>query len=220
MAHYKVWKHEYNDEWLLNNWTGKCTTEFRDRYVSEIGHEVSKETLRKHIYDTLNLKSNYHYTEREADYIREHYTELGAKACAEALGIDVHRVYGIAHRLLDIRMSPEDFKRHVNVFEAQYPVGTIKQAKEGGTYNIKAEDGWHELGRYVWEKHYGKIPDDHYVVFLNRDNSDARIENLMLVPKGVVGAMNYGQMWHDDAKLNKTHLTWLLLKRALDQTKE
>lgn len=216
MARYNVWKHHYDDEWILNNWLGRCTTEFCDRYVAETGHEVSKETLRKHIYKALNLHTDYYYTDEEVLFIKEHYAALGAKACADKLGISITKVYSIAHDRLGLKMSKEDFKRHVNVFEAKYPVGTIKQIN-GKNYTIKAEDGWHELGRYVWEQHNGKVPEGHYVVFLNRDAKDARIENLAVVPKGVVGAMNVNNMWHDDADLTKTHLMVLLLERAMKE---
>lgn len=215
MAHYSVWKHHYDDEWIKANWTGKCTTEFRDRYVRETGHEVCKETLRKHIKRDLSLHNSYHYTRGELDFVSENYERLGAIECARRLDISVERVYHIARVRLGIRMSKEAFKRHVNVFEEQYPVGAIVKKHNDSNYTIKAEDGWHELGRFVWEKHHGKIPDDHYVVFLNRDPSDARIENLALVPKGVVGAFNCNGMWHDDADLNKAHILVMLLERAM-----
>lgn len=211
-----VWKHIYNDEWIKQNYPGKCTNEFYRRYVEETGHEVSKGTLRSHIRRDLDLKTKYHYTDEELAFVKENYVSLGGKACAEALGIPLSRVYGIAEVRLGIRMPKEDFKRHVNVFKNKYHVGTIKKKRGDSNYSIKAEDGWHELGRYVWEKHYGEIPKGYYVVFLNRDTSDARIENLALVPKGVVGAMNVNNMWHDDADLTKAHLMVLLLERALE----
>lgn len=209
-----IWKHNYDDEWLNQNYPGRCTQEFCNRYVTETGHRVSKETLRKHIYRDLDLKTDYYYTAEEIAFVKENYGKLGAKTCAERLGVSIRRVYHIAYRCLGIKMSKEEFKHHVNVYEDKYPVGAVVQNK-GKNYTIKAEDGWHELGRYVWEQHYGAIPKGHYVVFLNRDQRDARIENLMLVPKGVVGAMNCGESWHEDADLNKAHLLMLLLQRAM-----
>lgn len=211
-----VWKHFYDDEWIRRNYTGKCTKEFHRKYVTETGHEVSQGTLRSHIRRDLDLATKYHYTDRELSFVKENYASIGGKACAEALGIPLSRVYGIANVHLGIRMSKEDFKRHVNVFESKYEIGTVKQKEGDSNFCIKAEDGWHELGRYVWEQHYGEIPKDHYVVFLNRDQGDARIENLMLVPKGIVGAMNLNGMWHDDLNLTKTHLMVMLLERAMN----
>lgn len=210
-----VWKHIYDDEWIRKNYPGKCTNEFHSKYVSETGHEVSKGTLRKHIRRDLDLVTTYHYTDEELAFVKENYVRLGGKACAESLGIPLSRVYGIAEVHLGLRMPKEDFKRHVNVFESKYEIGTVKQKEGDSNFCIKAEDGWHELGRYVWEQHHGQIPKGHYVVFLNRDPSDARIENLAIVPKGVVGAMNLNNMWHDDADLTKTHLMVLLLERAI-----
>lgn len=215
MKPYSVWKHNYDDEWIRQNYPGKCTNEFHRRYISETGHEVCKESLRKHIRRDLDLDTKYHYTDEELAFVEANYALLGGKACSEILGIPITRVYGIARAHLGIKMSEEDFRRHVNVYEAQYPIGTIKRKEGDSNYCIKAEDGWHELGRYVWEQHYGKIPEGHYVVFLNRDPSDARIENLALVPKGVVGAMNLNDMWHEDSELTKTQIMVILLERAM-----
>lgn len=220
MKPYSVWKHKYDDEWIKQNYPGKCTNDFHRRYIAETGHEVSKETLRKHIRRDLDLDTKYHYTDKELAFVKANYATLGGKACAKALGIPLTRVYGIANEHLGIKMSKEDFKKHVNVYEDQYPIGTIKQKNGDSNYCIKAEDGWHELGRYVWEQHYGAIPEQYYVVFLNRDPSDARIENLMLVPKGVVGAMNINDMWHEDADLTKAHLMVMLLERAMKGQKQ
>lgn len=215
MKQYSVWKHHYDDEWIRQNYPGKCTKEFTERYVAETGHNVLQDTLRKHISRDLKLENNYLYSDEELAFIKANYSKAGGEACAEALGISVNRVYGIARTHLGIKMSKDDFKRHVNVYEAKYPVGTIKQKEGDSNYCIKAEDGWHELGRYIWEQHHGTIPEGHYVVFLNRDPSDARIENLALVPKGVVGAMNFNNMWHEDADLNKAHLMVMLLERMV-----
>lgn len=211
---YSAWKHHYDDEWIISHWEGKCTNNFHERYVKETGHDVSKEVLRSHIYKALGLKTDYYYTEKEVAFVKENYGKLGAKECARRLGVNLTKVYSIAHDRLGIKMTKEEFKRHVPVYEAKYLVGAIVQNKDGN-YTIKAEDGWHELGRYVWEKHFGEAPDDHYVVFLNRDPRDARLENLALVPRGVVGAFNCNDMWHDDPELNRTHILVMLLERAM-----
>ena len=86
MRTYSVWRHNYDDEWIERNYPGKCTTEFHQRYVSETGHEVSKEVLRKHISRDLDLTTQYHYTEEELAFVKSNYEKLGGKACAEALG--------------------------------------------------------------------------------------------------------------------------------------
>lgn len=214
MAAYSVWKHYYDDEWIVENWSGRCTKDFHAKYVEETGHDVCQSSLRHHIYRVLGLQNDYYYTDDEISFVKENYGKLGAKECARRLGVNLIKVYSIAHDRLGIKMTKEEFKKHVPVYEAKHPVGAIVQNKDGN-YTIKAEDGWHELGRYVWEKHHGKIPDDYYVVFLNRDPRDARIENLAIVPRGVVGAFNCNDMWHDDPELNKTHILVMLLERAM-----
>lgn len=217
MAYYSVWKHDYDDEWIRKNYTGKCTKEFHKRYVEETGHEVLQTTLRHHIRRQLGIKSfGYYYTDEEVEFVKNNYGMLGAKACAEQMNCDINRVYGIAHCALGIKMTKEEFKKHVNVFEARYPTWTIKPAKaDCSEYVIKTDNGWEHLGRYVWEQHYGSVPDGHYVVFLNRDPSDARIENLMAVPKGVVGGMNYADLWSENPQITKARLMVQVLQRLM-----
>ena len=218
MSHYSVWKHDYNDDWIIKNYTGKCTKDFTERYVAETGHNVKQSVLRKHISKQLGIKSyGYYYTEEELEFVRLHYSRDGAKYCAKQLGCSVDRIYGMANTRLGIKMSKEDFCKHVNVYESQYPVGTIKASKDDGSdWVIKTDEGWKSLGRYAYEKYIGPIPEGYYVVFLNRDVTDARPENLMAVPKGVVGAMNANEMWSDNPQLTKVTLLYLILKRIYE----
>lgn len=219
MARYSVWKHEYNDQWILQNYNGKCTRDFLNRYTQETGHKVAIETFRKHVH-SLGCKTTYYYTQEELDFVRDNYHRLSSSECAEQLGVSLNRVRSIISRL-GLKLTKEEFMERVPVFKAKYPIGHIKNHSSrchpnGTNYQIKTENGWMELGRYAWENHYGEIPKDHCVVFLNGNNTDTRAENLALVPCGYVGAMNLNGGRTESADITKLKIMVMDLERLME----
>lgn len=73
------------------------------------------------------------------------------------------------------------------------PIGFESPPDKNGLVRIKInEKQWVYKQRYIYEQHYGKIPKDHKVVFLNGDKTDYRIENLAIAPNKEVLYI-YGQ---------------------------
>lgn len=68
------------------------------------------------------------------------------------------------------------------------PVGTERVTKDGirerkvADTREKAVD-WRPVHALLWEEHHGPVPDGYFVVFENRDQSDIRIDNLLLVDR-------------------------------------
>lgn len=204
----------YDDEWIMANHNGNCSRAFHKRYMQETGHVVKYETFRAHIRRKLKLYSTtFYYTDDELSFVRQNYNKMGAATCAEKLGCGLTKVYSMRRRM-GLKLTREEFGRFVNVYQDIYPVGTIRQQ---GLKNlvIKTEDGWKQLGRYVWEQHNGELPKGYVVLFLNGDKADARIENLMAVPCGIVGALNVSGWRFDDPDMTKASVLILELQRAL-----
>jgi len=61
---------------------------------------------------------------------------------------------------------------------SNFEIGVNQRAKE---YNQKEH-------RIIWEKHHGKIPDDHCIHHINGDKKDNRIENLECMSRKEHGA--------------------------------
>lgn len=101
----------------------------------------------------------------------------------------------------------------------ELPVGTIKVKHGGYAYRKKQMEGgqwerWEPLHRALWEEHNGPIPDGMQVIFKNRDKTDLRIENLMLISQGEKATMSKKGLWSEDPDLTETALNMIRLQQA------
>lgn len=113
-------------------------------------------------------------------------------------------------------------KTQVSLFRAEYgvsrrrgnrkahrkgwlPVGTervtkgyviVKVADVPGT--AQSKDNWRFRHVVEWERANGRaLPDGWMVLFANRDTRDFAPENLVAVPRRIIGVLNSGPDWHD-----------------------
>ena len=72
------------------------------------------------------------------------------------------------------------------------PVGSQRVDERSGYVYIKIENGkpWKLKHHIIWEKHNGKIPDNHIIIFKNQNTSDCSLENLECIPKSIHARMN------------------------------
>lgn len=63
------------------------------------------------------------------------------------------------------------------------PIGSESKPDKNGLVRIKVtEKQWVYKQRYIYEKHYGKIPKGYKVIFLNGDKNDFNPKNLAIAP--------------------------------------
>lgn len=71
------------------------------------------------------------------------------------------------------------------------PVGSERITKDGYIEVKVAQPNVFELKqRFVWEQAHGKVPKGHVVIFKNKDKTDCRLENLMLLTRGELARLN------------------------------
>lgn len=108
------------------------------------------------------------------------------------------------------------------------PIGS-KKIGQYGYILIKVDDktnnqkkNWQLYHHYIWEKHYGKIPPQHAVIFLNGDKKDIRIENLEMVPYSIFQMMYKNDLIYDNPELTKAgiNIAKLLKKQTKNSVKE
>lgn len=63
---------------------------------------------------------------------------------------------------------------------------------------------WVRKNRYVYEQHYGKIPDDYRVIHLNGDKDDFSIDNLRAIPLKTHLVMKNMNLYSNDKDLFET----------------
>ena len=87
-------------------------------------------------------------------------------------------------------------------------IGQERITQEGYT-EVKIQDGalnknWILKHRYIYEQHYGKIPEGYNVMFADKNRQNFDIDNLILVSKHEDLIMNNKKLIYEDKELTKT----------------
>lgn len=78
-----------------------------------------------------------------------------------------------------------------------------------------AKKNWVLKHHLVWEKHHGKIPPGHRVIFLDNNPRNCEIENLALVTVGEHGFLNMNHLRFDDPALTKASISKIKLDEKI-----
>lgn len=157
------------------------------------------------------------YTETMDKWLREHYHELTLKeltrqfndvfdTCKSEVALQRHS------KRIGIKRKPK------RLYEL--PIGTIRTGNGGRVYiKVKltgckgnatnkpfAKPYWKLLKDKVWEDAHGDIPKGCYVVTLNGDHADCRLENLALVTQRESALMAKANWWTNSTEHTKTGL--------------
>ena len=106
------------------------------------------------------------------------------------------------------------------------PIGTEVLADDGRTWvklkdygNIekqsRREPYWMLKERKIYTEHYGKIPKDGIIIFLDGNKSNYDITNLYCTKKGILALLCRNQWFSTDAKLTLTAIKCCELMQAL-----
>lgn len=80
---------------------------------------------------------------------------------------------------------------------------------------IKEPSKWMLKHRYIYEKHYGKIPDGYSIMFADQNKQNFDINNLILVSRAENLIMNHNKLVFDNDELTKSgHL----VAKIIDKT--
>ena len=87
------------------------------------------------------------------------------------------------------------------------PVGSERVDVDGYTLVKVAEPNkWKLKHRVLWEKENGKIPKGYTLIFADRDKSNIKIDNLILISRHKLLIMNNNNLIKNDKELTKTGL--------------
>lgn len=153
------------------------------------------------------MKGYKHYSEAEDQIIIDNYKSKGNKEIGLMLGRPAD---GIKHRMrkLNLRRSQSQIKKLAQSPNAGHykkgniPVNTnpngngavsARKDKNGRIYlYIRIKKGvWIPYHKYIWEKKYGKLPEDHVIFFKDQNQYNCNIENLECISRKELLHRNY-----------------------------
>lgn len=213
---------QYDDTWIRENYSNKVSDSFVASYNAHTGQNIKKETLRAHIKRSLKISpEGYYYTDEQRDFVRQNYEKYGMKITTKMF----NEHFGSNKSESCIRQIARQYGLHVPIevlTKNSNPnidaVGTIREEPSTGYLVIKTGNSykdWMKYQRYVYEQAYGKIPKDHVIVFLDGNNRNFELSNLMAVPKNYVVYMNTFDMRTDCPELTKVAIRWCELYEVL-----
>ena len=153
---------------------------------------IAKGTPRKVIVDKINKKFNLNLSMQQ---IRD---------CMNSRGI---------RNNIDRKFSAKDGNR----CQQEKPIGTISKWECGYARIKTGKNEWEFIQRYVWKEHYGEIPPNHSVIFLDGNTDNYNIENLALVNRNELMKYNSMRLNSNDQELNKVAVN---LAKLITKAKE
>lgn len=132
--------------------------------------------------------------------------------------------------VLGLYCSKDEYRKSVGNTQ-RYPIGTIRLMKsmaKNGTKNekkdrsqlfIKLTDDWRwtRLCDYIWECNNGPIPDGYFVIHLDNDLMNNRIDNLYLLSKTENAYMVHSRFYFDDSDLTRSGAVYSQLMAAIKE---
>ena len=100
----------------------------------------------------------------------------------------------------------------------QVPIGTESITK-GGYIKVKVGEPnkWKLKQRYIYEQHYGEIPNNYNVIFADRNIQNFDINNLVLVSKAEMLILNNNKLIFEDEELTKVGVN---IAKVIDKIKK
>ncbi len=175
--------------------------------------------------------SGKHYTRLEKQWLVENvdkyksYKDL-QKSFVELFGErSISSLRDVCSRRLRVHIVNTS-GRYGERTKEQLPVGTerivqgavyikVLEVPKGAKFSGYAPPYWLPKQRKVYEDHYGKIPKDCFVVFLDNNNRNFDINNLHCVNRSVLAIMNKNRWFTTDKEHTLTAIKWCELTRVL-----
>lgn len=98
------------------------------------------------------------------------------------------------------------------------PIGTEVIVDEGYKETKIAEPNvWKRNHIILWEKENGEIPENHVVVFLDKNKMNITIDNLAMIHRRELSMMNRYKLFSDDAEITLSGIALVRLKDRLNE---
>jgi len=214
---------------------GRILPQISKLYKEKYGREITQNELfafRKKYkvksgINSIKGRYKYNYSDDEIEFLKE--------LIKNKYKNDIIKLYKEKYNKEITKTQLKLFKRRYNVrcnFDGRFQKGKVKNPKppkpigteriyyDNGKKRIMVKSGnkkWIEKTRYIYEQHYGKIPDNCVIIFLdgNRDNFD--IKNLKCITHKEHEIMAGNNLYFKNKELNETSIA---IAKLMEKIKE
>ena len=148
------------------------------------------------------MRSHYEPIETINDFAREFNELFHTQKSAEALASHC--------RKLGLKRKPTNFvKGRASAKRAELYTIRSRKGRDWIKVNMNGDKSdWMPLHKYVWEQHYGKVPEGYCVVFLTDNQKDVSLSNLALIDRRATPTMAKLGWWTDNKVITADGVQW------------
>ena len=133
-------------------------------------------------------KSNsakWYWTTGEEKFLRDNFEKMSTQKMATELNRK-HSAVTMKMRRMGLKRKPSNHPAQFkpgHTRSASVEIGHVTKVPRGKKFImlIKTEDGWVSYARHVWENANGPIPQDKKIWFVDGDQTNCDLGNLMVV---------------------------------------
>lgn len=170
-------------------------TKEQDNFIRNYGREYTTHELEELFVIQFGFRRNGKEIRRRCEYLGIKKSESAiSRKCEEAANAQKHAIGEEKHN------------------KSGYTLVKIKENGIGGEkYKLKQ--------RIIYESHYGEIPDDSIITFLDGDKENFAISNLACIPKKYHLMINHHFKKSKNPIIKQTQIKWCEHKEALNNVK-
>lgn len=234
---------EEEKRFLLDNTSQFTYKELVDEMYVRFGRIVTVNGLRLYCVKKLGVKAQnpYHhkFTDVQKDWLRDHVSS-GAYEELTRLFNSTFRTKLNKHSISDQCSKVLKLKKDENAGQFKsgggnslnYPIGT--ERNYNGYWWVKVDnkyhpgkttmklfrENWKPKHEFIYEQAYGKIPENHFVVFLDSNNENFELKNLYCIHRGILAIMNKNHWFKSDPTLTLTAIKWCEMNFAIKEVEQ
>ena len=214
------------EKFLLNNYKGRTTYELADTFNKTFQKNITRNQVRSWLKNRgLSNRARKLFNKEETLFLKSIIKNKTTQEVANMFNTKFNR--NITSKQIT---RFKQYRRLVSGFygpkkgtlpPATLPIGTETTISNGyaivKTNNTTNGDraNWKYKQRVVWEKAYGKIPDDCVVVFADQNKTNFSLDNLILVKRSELLTARTQRLIFDEPELTKTGL---MLAKLMNKT--
>lgn len=191
-------------EWLKENAYGHRHKELTEMFNKEFGTNLEMKQIRRALQIRKISNGLHHHPDvpdEIAKFIYDNYEGISNQELIDR----IYKKFGVKYN----RRKMKDYKWRrglrsgikITPFEKRELLSELTDDR-GYTFIKVGEYNWIPKHRYLYEKHIGKIPKGHVVVFKDGNSQNFDLDNLMLADRKLLGRIS--SLITKDAELNET----------------